>query len=98
MRTTFYIELNMRTAKGIESYGCFELGEDRDFAVQVFSKLEGQPEEEGTSVLQMDLVEKYRGLPVDIQVISCSIEQLCHNTRTITRELFKRRSLDEKMV
>ena len=86
----------MKTITGFECYGCFDLGYDREFAVNVFSKLEGQPAEGEPGVLQMDLIEKYRGLPMNMQVMSCSIEQLCRNVKTITRELFRRLSLDER--
>ncbi|MBS1662221.1 MAG: hypothetical protein JST68_14345 [Bacteroidetes bacterium] len=95
MRTTFYIELNMKTAIGFECYGCFDLGYDRDFALNLFSKLEGQPAEGDAGVLQMDLIEKFRGLPVNMQVINCSIEELSRNVKVITRELFRQLSLDE---
>ncbi len=95
MRTTFFIELNMKTATGFECYGCFDLGYDREFAVKLFSRLEGRPAEGEMAVLQMDLIEKYRGLPVNMEVICCSIDELSRNVRTITRELFRRLSLDE---
>ncbi|HUB61066.1 MAG TPA: hypothetical protein VL978_10210 [Puia sp.] len=95
MTTTFYIELNMKTIGGFERFGGLDLGDSRDFAVRLFSGLEGRPAKGDEGVLHMDLVEKYRGLPVNIQVISCTIEELCRNVRTITRELFKRINLDE---
>ena len=95
MRTTFYIEINMKTASGFECYGCFDLGADRQFAVNVFSKLEGKPVEGDQAVLHMDLIEKYRGLPVNMQVISCSMEDLSRNVKIITREFFKRINLEE---
>jgi hypothetical protein len=95
MTTTFYIELNMKTIGGFERFGRLELGNNRDFAVNLFSGLEGQPPKGDEGVLHMDLVEKYRGLPVNMQVISCTIEELCRNVRTITRELFRRINLDE---
>ncbi len=95
MRTTFFIELNMKTATGFECYGCFDLGDDREFAVKLFSKLAAQPAEGEAGVLQMDLIEKYRGLPMNMQVISCSIEELCRNVKIITRELFRRLNMDE---
>jgi len=95
MATTFYIELNMKTTAGFERFGCLELGNNRDFALTLFSGLEGRPAEGDEGVLHMDLVEKYRGLPVNMQVISCTMEELCRNVRNITRELFKRINLDE---
>jgi hypothetical protein len=98
MTTTFYIELNMKTIGGFERFGCLDLGDNRGFAVSLFSGLEGRPAEGDEGVLHMDLVEKYRGLPVNMQVISCTIEELCRNVRTVTRELFRRINLDEMPV
>lgn len=95
METTFFIELSMKTAAGFECYGCFDLGNDREFAVKLFSRLDGRPLEDEPGVLHMDLVEKYRGLPVNMQVVSCSVEELSRNVKIITRELFKRLNLDE---
>lgn len=95
MRTTFYIELNIKTATGYECYGCFDLGFDRQFALNLFSKLEGRPPAEDTGVLQLDLVEKYRGLPLNMDVINCSVEELSRNVKTITKETFKRMNLSE---
>lgn len=95
MTTTFYIELNMKTGTGFERFGCMDLGDNREFAVNLFSGLEGRPAEGEEGVLHMDLVEKYRGLPVNMLVISCTIEELCRNVKTLTRELFKRINLHE---
>jgi hypothetical protein len=96
MGTTFCIELYMKTTTGFECYGCFDLGYSREFALQLFSDLEGRPAVGDAGVLHMDLVEKYRGLPVNLEVMSCSVEELSRNVKVITRELFKRLSLDEK--
>lgn len=95
MITTFYIELNMKTSAGFEQFGCLDLGDSRDFAVNLFSGFEGRPAEGEQGVLHMDLVEKYRGLPVNILVISCTMEELCRNMKTLTRELFKHINLHE---
>ena len=40
-------------------------------------------------------IEKYRGLPVNMQVISCSMEDLSRNVKIITREFFKGINLEE---
>jgi hypothetical protein len=95
VRTTFFIELNMKTAAGFECYGYFDLGDNRAFAARLFSVLEGLPAEGDAPILHMNLVEKYKGLPVNIQVIGCSMEELCRNVKVITREIFKRINLEE---
>ncbi len=95
MRTTFFIELTMKTVSGFERFGSFELGEDSDFAAALFSILEGHSLEGDSGVLHMGLVEERRGLPVNMQVIACSMEELCRNIKVITREMFKRINLGE---
>lgn len=95
METTFFLELNMKTADGFERFGCFELGCNRKFALSLFEVLEGRPPEGDDGVLQMDLIETYRGLPIPIRIINCSMAELCRNVQTITRELFKRTNLRE---
>ncbi|HEX3934389.1 MAG TPA: hypothetical protein VHW43_06895 [Puia sp.] len=95
MNTIFYLELNVKTTTGFERYGCFDLGEDRGLALTLFSRLEGQPPEGDAGVLHLDLVEKYRGLPVNIRVVSCTMDQLCRNVKIITRETFRRLNLGD---
>src|SRR3954470_14671732 len=73
MEPTFFIELNMKTHNGFECYGRFDLGNNREFALSLLSKLEGRPPEGDSDVLHMDLVEKYSGLPMNVYVVSCSV-------------------------
>ena len=97
MERKFYIELNMKTVDGFERFGCFELGGDRGFAVRLFRGLAGRLAEDDTEVLHMDLVEKREGLPMNIQVISCTAEELGKNMKYLTRELFKKINLDDTL-
>jgi hypothetical protein len=98
MERKFYIELNMKTVDGFERFGCFELGSDRGFAVTLFAGLAGRPPESDTEVLHMDLVEKRSGLPMNMQVISCTVEELGKNMKYLTRELFKKINLDGTLL
>ncbi len=98
MAPKFYIELNMKTIDGFERFGCFELGSDRGFAVTLFAGLAGRPAEGDTEVLHMDLVEKRGGLPMNMDVISCTVEELGKNMKYLTRELFKRINLDNTLL
>jgi len=94
MNSRYYIELNMKTGDGFERFGCFDLGDDRGFSVSLFAAMEGRPANEDSGVLHMDLVEKKDGLPMNMQVISCTVEQLGRNLKHLTRELFKKINLD----
>ena len=93
MDSKYYIELNMKTVDGFERFGCFELGSDREFSVGLFAGLEGRPAVGETGVLHMDLVEKRNGLPMNVQVISCTAEELGANMKYLARELFKKINL-----
>ena len=98
MERKFYIDLNMKTLDGFERFGHFELGSDRGFAVRLFAMLEGRPAKDDSDVLHMDLVEKRDGLPMNMQVVSCTVEELGTNLKVLTRELFKKINLDDTLL
>lgn len=81
--------LNLKTGKGFETFGQFQIGNDRDCANRIFDKLQGKREVNDKNILQLDLVEKRNGLPVNVQLITCTLEELAENCKIITRELFK---------
>lgn len=89
MRTTFYIILRLRTADGFESYGSFNLGNDREFAYRTFGQLKGRQLPQETDILHMDFTETKEGSPVNLQVVSCPAEEIAANVKCITREMFK---------
>jgi len=94
-QTTFYIVLNLRTCTGYESFGKFFIGNDKKSAARIFAQLKGQKAVDEKSVLQLDLRETINGLPVNIQMITCSLEELAENCRIITKEIFKMFNLKE---
>ncbi len=98
MERKFYIELNMKALDGFERFGCFELGSDREFAIRLFESLQGRPAKGDSEVLHMDLVEKRDGLPMNMQVVSCTVEELGANLKVIARELFKKINLDDTVL
>jgi len=91
----FYIALSIKTAGGFESYGKFFLGNNRGAAENIFAKLIGSQKVTSKSILTLELVETRRNLPLDIQVISCTLEELTKNIRVITKEMFKLLNLNE---
>ena len=93
--TIFYILVSIRTTEGFESIGKFYLGDNRQFADTVFRQLKGQEEINEVTLLTLDLMETKKGLPVNMQMISCSLNQLAENCRIITREAFKQFNLEE---
>jgi len=93
MRTAFYINLNVKTTAGYTLFGKYYLGSDRQVANSVFAKLKGSNEVNESNVLQLDFIETVNGLPVNLQVLGCSLAQLSENCSIITREIFKMHNL-----
>jgi hypothetical protein len=94
MKTTFYIVLNMKTARGFESFGRFFIGNDRDFAGSLFSSLKGSDQVKEEDILHLDLMETKEGLPVNMKVINCTLDELSVNCRIITKEVFRLMNLE----
>ena len=88
----------MKTVDGFERFGCFELGGDRGFALRLFAGLAGRPADDDTAVLHIDLVEKLDELPMNMQMISCTVEELGKNLKYLTKELFKKINLDDSLL
>jgi len=87
--TSFFIELNVKTGSDFQTFGKFFLGSDRRFANSIFGKLVGSKRIGRDTILNMELVEAKDELPQNIQMISCTLEQLTENCKMITRETFK---------
>jgi hypothetical protein len=93
MKSQFYILLSLQTADGFVNYGQYELGDDRDAAMELFGQLDGSPEFPLHHKLHIDLMETVSELPVKIRTISCSLEELAANVKLITREIFRLKNL-----
>jgi hypothetical protein len=93
--TEFYIVFNVKAGKDFQSYGKFFLGKNRRFADNVFKKLKGSKKVSDSSVLYLELIETNYELPINIHVISCTLEELSENCKMITKETFKQFNLEE---
>lgn len=93
--TKFHIELHIKTSDDFSCYGKFTLGSNRKFASNLFQKMKGNKKADEKAILQLEFVETRNDLPVNIQVISCSLEQLAENCKTITKEIFKFANLEK---
>jgi hypothetical protein len=89
MESQFTILLRCRTIQGFENFGHFELGCSRTFAYAVFSELHGTTDAGEADSLTMELVEARAGLPINLKIISCTLDQLAANCRLLTKEIFK---------
>lgn len=93
METQFYIVLTLKTHKGPESFAKFFIGNKRDKAFAIFNKLKGIKDISDKDILYIDFMETKENLPVNLDMITCTLEQLAENCRIITKELFKLENL-----
>lgn len=96
METTYCITLNIKTGTGFECFGKFFLGYIKEFAENTFSKLKGSREVNDRNILHLDLMAIRNDLPMNVHVISCTLEDLAENCKIITKETFKLFNLEEK--
>ena len=88
-QNNFYVSLSIRTPEGFESFGKFNVGNKRKAAVEVFRQLKGNPTVDEKTLLTIDLVETVNGLPLNLNILGCTLEELAYNCRVITKETFK---------
>ncbi len=96
MERTFFIQFNVKTPEGPQSYGHFCMGNDREAAAKVFRQLKGSPDVKEQDFLSMELMETVKGLPVNLQTISCTLDELAHNCRVISKEIFNQANMKIK--
>jgi hypothetical protein len=95
METTFYILVHIKTPEQLQTIGKFFIGNDRQFANGLFLQLNGNPAIDNQGVLFVELMETLHGLPVNIQLLACTLNELTENYRIITREVFRQSHLDD---
>ena len=93
--TIFYIAFNLRTGAGYETFGKFFIGNNKEIASIIFRKLQGQKDVNEKTVLSLELMETRNGLPLNVQMLSCCLDDLAENTKIITREIFKLHNLEQ---
>lgn len=94
METQFYITLTLRTHKGLESFAKFFIGNNRHRAYDIFKQLIGSHDVSEENILYLDFLEIQKGVPVNLDLITCTLDQLAENCRIITKELFKSENLE----
>ena len=92
---TFYIILNIKTCTGFESYGRFFIGNKKEMAEAIFTKLKGNKEVDENTILTLDMVETINNLPVNMEVLGCSLDEMGENCKLITKETFRMLNLKE---
>jgi hypothetical protein len=96
MNSSFYIHISIQAQDGPQSIGRFELGTDRDAANSLFKKLKGSPEVNLKDLLYIEFMEMTKGLPSNIDILTCDLQQLGTNVMLITQELFRLANLRVK--
>lgn len=86
---TFYVLVSIKTVDGFESFGKFNLGNNKKAAAEVFRQLKGNPIVDEKAVLTIDLVETVNELPVNLNILGCTLEELAYNCKVIVKETFK---------
>lgn len=94
METTFLITFSLRSYQGVDCFGYFSIGNDRDRASEIFQQLKGDANIKETDVLFVDFVETIEGLPTNLKIISCTLDQLAENCKIITKEIFKLNNIE----
>ncbi len=89
MQPSFYIHISIQTPDGPQAIGRFELGSDREESVSLFKKLKGSPEVNLKDMLYIEFMETVNGLPLNIDILTCDLQELGTNTMLITQELFR---------
>jgi len=79
----------MRTPEGFESFGKYNLGNNRKTATAIFRQLKGSPDVGLQTMLTIELEETVNGLPVNLQMLGCTLEELACNTKIIVKETFR---------
>src|SRR5687767_9135016 len=93
--TTFYVLISIRTSDGFERVGKYNLGNNRKTATAIFRQLKGSHDVDMKAMLTIELEETVNGLPVNLQMLACTLEELAYNTKIIVRETFKILNLKE---
>jgi hypothetical protein len=86
---TFYVLLSIKTGDGFESFGKFNLGNKRKAAADIFRQLKGDSRVDEKTMLTIDFVETVKGLPVNLQILGCTLEDVAHNCKILAKETFK---------
>jgi len=95
VETKYHIQLHVKTGNDFQCYGKFFLGKNRKLANDIFQKLKGSRKVTDKTILHLDLVEARNELPTNIQMISCSLDELAENCKIITKEIFKFSNLEQ---
>lgn len=93
VQNNFYVLLNVRTAGGFESFAKFNLGNKRKVAVDIYKQLKGTAAVDEKTILTIELMETINELPLNLNILGCTLDELAYNCKIITKETFKMHNL-----
>lgn len=95
MKNRFSLLLSVRTRKGFEVCGEYELGNSKVASEELFRTLRGSVFPSDAACLHIDLMETVNGLPEKVETKCCSLDEFCANTKLIIKEIFRMKTLEE---
>lgn len=95
MKSFFFINIKMKVLDGTIDYSKFFVGDDKEFASNLYNNLNGHLDPEFQYVLHVELIENSEDNMIIMQRKGCSLEELTENCRLITRETFKFLNLEK---
>ena len=94
METTFSITFSFKSDQGVDYFAHFYIGDERNRAIEIFQQLKGDTNVKETDVLLVDFIETIEGLPTNLKIKSCTLDQLGENCKIITKEIFKLNNIE----
>lgn len=79
----------MKAKNGDETFANFFLGNSPSTAKAIFKRLRGNTNVSDGDLLQLEFMETRESIPVNLDVIACTLQELGENCKLITKELFK---------
>jgi hypothetical protein len=95
METQYYTVIKMKVLDAVIESGRFLMGDDMEFAADLYGKLSGNLDPESQFMLHMELRAESENMRETLQSKGCSLEELTENCRLITREMFKLLNLEK---
>ena len=93
IQNNFYVLLNIRTPEGFESFGKFNLGNNRNMSMDIYEQFKGTAAVDDKMLLTIELMETVNELPLNLNILGCTLDELAYNCRIITKETFKLHNL-----
>ena len=88
-KNSFKIEFSFKTKRGPETFACFTLGDNPAVAQAIFKQVKNAVTDGVEAVMTVDFLETKNELPVNLDMINCTLDQLGEICKIITKEMFK---------